>query len=56
MFTLRTSLNWLKFHNFKCNKVDVKKDYFRFRQFDPSPYHRFRTIQLTEGIKAILQF
>jgi hypothetical protein len=55
-FTIRSAIDWLINHNFKHNKVDIKSRHFRFRQYDPSPYHRFRTITLTYGIQAILEF
>ena len=48
--------NWIKKHkNFKNNKIDVTKNYYRFIQNNPKKYKKFRTIELGEkGIKAIV--
>ena len=55
-FTLRKAYDWVVTHGFKHNKIDVKTKYYRFRQFNPKPYKQYRTINITDGIKAILEF
>jgi hypothetical protein len=40
-------------HNFKHKKIDTKKNYYRFRQFNPKRDKQYGTIDLTNGVKAI---
>ena len=54
-FKLHQAYTWVVTHNFKHNKIDVKRNYYRFRQFNPSPNKQYRTIELTNGVKAILE-
>ena len=55
-FTLRKAYDWVTTHGFKHNKVDIKPKYYRFRQFNPKSSKQYRTIDLTNGVKAILEF
>lgn len=47
---------WCREHDFRVDKVDETEDSYRFRQFDPSRCQEdtFRTITLTEGVKAVI--
>lgn len=55
-FTLEEAKNWLEKHNFRNDKVDETDKYYRFRQREPEEFepNSFRTIELTDGIKAII--
>ena len=55
-FTLRKAYDWVVNNGFKHNKIDVKAKYYRFRQITPSSKKQYRTINLTDGVKAILEF
>lgn len=47
---------WCKEHDFRADKMDETEDSFRFRQFEPSKCQEdsFRTIDITEGVKAVI--
>lgn len=47
---------WVRDHKFQAAKVDEKADTFRYRQRDPGDFRRgsFRTIQIAEGVKAVI--
>ena len=47
---------WIKAHEFIAPKCHATKNYLRYRQEDPSEFKKkgFRTIVLTEGIKAVV--
>ena len=53
-FTLYQAKRWITMHGFKIKKVDITDRFYRFRQNPPSKYKSFRTINLSNGIKAIL--
>ena len=55
-FTLLKAYERVVSHKFKDNKIDVKLKYYRFRQFNPKSSKQYRTIDLTNGVKAILEF
>jgi len=66
-FTLKKAYDWVTTHGFKHNKIDIKDRYYRFRQFNPErgsgrnrsstkSNKQYRTIDLTNGVKAILEF
>ena len=55
-FNIRSAVEWLIYHGYKHYKVDVTRNYIRFRQFDPSPYKRYRLIELNNSIKAVVEF
>jgi len=55
-WSLSVARNWLKDHNYKSSKVDLIKDYWRFRQVNPRKNVRYRTFELPNGIKYILMF
>ena len=47
---------WCQENGFKTNDVDETENYYRFRQFPPEKCREntFRTIELTDGVKAII--
>lgn len=47
---------WVKDHNFIAVKVDETDSSYRYRQKEPGRFQpgSFRTIQLTEGVKAVI--
>lgn len=53
---LEDAKKWVKEHDFHMSKVDETQDSWRFRQFDPDRCKAgsFRTITLTEGVKAVV--
>lgn len=54
-FTLTEARKWLKKHDFKYVKVDIKEGTYRFRQEDPSHFTGMKTIPFgTSGIKAVI--
>lgn len=55
-FTIRSAYDWLKQHNYKTYKLDVTKRFIRARQLPPTPYKRYRIIDFSNNIKAVIQF
>ncbi|MFA6569919.1 MAG: hypothetical protein WCT77_01645 [Bacteroidota bacterium] len=55
-FRLSGARKWLKEHDFKYKGVDETDNYYRFRQIEPSEFNKdsFRTIELTDGVKAVV--
>lgn len=49
-----SAVGWAKEHDFKHGDVDETGDSFRLRQFSPSGKDKFRTIELTTGVKAVV--
>jgi hypothetical protein len=47
---------WASDHGFKSEKVDETGESFRLRQEDPGAFARMRTIDLTEGVQAVVGF
>ena len=37
-------------------KIDITGQFFRFRQFDPTPWRRKRTHHFGPGVEAIIEF
>lgn len=60
IFTLQQATKWIVAHGFKTryrNKaVDVKPHTYRFRQKQPSKKYKYRTLNITDGIKFIVRF
>jgi hypothetical protein len=52
--TLDAAKKYVK-DNFKLKKVDITDNYFRFRQKTPNPFMTYRTIELSPGVKAIIE-
>lgn len=56
-FTLNKALAWMEKNDFKINKIDETKDYYRFRQVTPPKFgFRFYTFPLktVQGVKLIM--
>jgi hypothetical protein len=54
-YTEKSSRDWLVRHGYKTYKVDITGKYYRWRQFDPSEFKHYRTINFGNHIKAILE-
>ncbi len=52
--TASAAKRWAKEHDFKASKVDETDDSFRLRQAEPGDFVRLRTIELREGVKAVV--
>ena len=48
--------DWLKRHNFKATKVDIKPHFLRYRQEEPGCFERFRNKKFANGIEFIIGF
>lgn len=48
--------SWIRDHDFHAEKVDETENSWRFRQFEPGECQgdSFRTIELTEGVSAVI--
>jgi hypothetical protein len=55
-FTEEQAVAWAKKHDFSAAKVDETEHSFRLRQQDPKLFKKgsFRTISLTDGVKAVI--
>lgn len=56
LFTNETAKNWAKEKEFKADLVDDTSESIRIRQRDPNDFleDSFRTIELTDGVKAVI--
>lgn len=52
---LQSAEDWIERHGFKLIKVHSTQDYYRFRQFEPNDKKKYRTIDVSEGIKFIYE-
>lgn len=53
-FTLEAAKTWIKDHDeFSNHGADETDTSYRFRQYDPSHFSKFRTIVITDGIKGV---
>ena len=52
----KEAAQWCRDHDFKASDLDETDEYYRFRQFEPSRCKEgsFRTIELTDGVKAVI--
>lgn len=55
-FTTDQARHWLIHHKFKANKVDITKNYYRFRQHKPSKRYYYRVKEVTPGILFAFAF
>ena len=53
-FTLSGAMRWARKHGFRASKVDSTENYYRLRQQDPGRFSDFRTIELADGVRAIV--
>jgi hypothetical protein len=56
LFDERKARTWINRHRFIDKEIDATNASFRFRQRDPNKFDRssFRTITLTDGVKAVI--
>jgi len=48
---------WLRKHNFVWNsKVDIKPNFIRFRQFDPSRYKKYRIKKIKPTVELVIGY
>jgi len=55
-FTKPKATRWAKEQGFRVYKIDTTDSYHRLRQFNPNKNAKKRTITLTPGVKAIVEF
>lgn len=55
-FTLNSASSWIIKNGFKIGRVDITKNYYRFRQYNPSKNKKYRIKTLTSSIKLVLEF
>lgn len=53
-FTASTARAWARRHGFRYGDVDVTDGKVRLRQADPVEFSDFRTISLTDGVRAVV--
>lgn len=53
-FTMTEAIVWLHEHKYYAGKVDVGKNYFRFRQHDPTG-SQYYTVTLSNGVELVYQ-
>lgn len=56
LFEPKEARAWAKEHGFSARKIDTTESFHRIRQRDPDDFdpESFRTIRLTDGVKAIV--
>jgi hypothetical protein len=56
-FTVDMAIDWLIRHGYSHEKVDIKKNHFRFRQVEPQKNARYVTYPIDQGkIDLILMY
>ena len=53
-FTEKQAKDWAKNHDFIYGYVDEKENTYRIRQQEPSDFENMRTIEMREGVKAVI--
>jgi hypothetical protein len=55
---MQQAFQWIKDHGFRAIKVELTKNYYRFRQFNPSRLKRYRIIRpkYQKGIEFVIEF
>lgn len=55
-FSRQQAIDWAKEHDYRADKVDETENSFRLRQREPDDFQEgsFRTIELTEGVSAVI--
>ena len=54
--TLHEARKWIEDHNYKDNGVDTTDRFYRFRQHEPLPFVRYRTIELGKVGELIMAY
>ena len=52
-YTLVQAKNWVKKHGY-LSEVDEKHDTYRFRQMEPDPKYKYRTVPIAPGIEYVI--
>lgn len=55
-WTISESRAWLRSHKYMGLDVDIKPNFLRFRQVDPSKYKKYRTTKLPDGIELVVGY
>jgi hypothetical protein len=55
-FTQRESEEWIKKHGYKLTRPDVTQHFYRYRQHEPMPNVRYRTVQLGDDGEMIIAY
>lgn len=48
------AINWLDKNGFVLKKVDITKNYYRFRQRNPNKKSNYYTIKLKNGVRLVM--
>lgn len=54
IFTKRRADNYIKKNNYKNQKVDITKNFYRYRQLPPKDNYKYRMKDLNNGVKLVL--
>jgi len=54
--TLQWVKTWLKNHHYKVSGLDETRTSYRARQFDPSPYNKYKSKKLNSKITLVLEY
>jgi hypothetical protein len=55
IFTKRRADNYIKKNNYVNKKVDITKNFYRYRQFEPRKTYKYRMKDLGNGVKLVLK-
>lgn len=50
------AINFIKRNGFKVKKIDITKNFYRFRQLDPRQFRYFRNKKINNKIELIFGF
>jgi len=54
--TLVEARRWVRDHDYYDNKIDITDRFYRFRQHEPLPFMRYRTIELKDIGELIVAY
>lgn len=52
-WNITDAIKWLIKHKYKVIKIDITKNYYRFRQNEPNKKNKYYTISLKNNVKLI---
>ena len=55
-FSLKEAKEWILSHGYYIFKIDETKNYYRFRQQDPSRYKHYFTKNVAKGVDFIIGY
>ena len=55
-FGYQKALQWMYEHNFPIKKVDIAKNFYRFRQSVPKNNSNYYTKRLDNGVELVFQY